>query len=295
VQRVNRAVDHVLRNLDRPLPLEVVARAACFSPFHFHRVFRALMGETLGHFVKRVRLDRALSMLTYEQQRTLTDVALACGFQSSSDFSRSFKQRYGVPPSAFDVEAFRRERRAEWQAAVTDPGERHLLDGLPPGENPDGFEVELRRLPARRVAYIRVPDSYRPDVVERAAERLVAWAEARGLAGGQWLGYMWDDPEIVAPADCRYDIAIELPPEHGHLVPEGDVGRFDFPATRVAEVEVRGGVDLGMRALDWLFRTWLPTSGYVPTDQPCFEAFLGRPFEHGDQYFELLAQLPVGR
>ena len=54
-------------------------------------------------------------------------------------------------------------------------------------------------------------------------------------------------------------------------------------------------VDRVNRAIDWLHRTWLPTSGYVPTEQPAFEVFLGRPFAHGDEYFELRAQLPVMR
>lgn len=295
MQRVNRAIDYVLGNLDRPLKLEVVAQAACFSPFHFHRVFRAMMGETLSHFVKRVRLERALSMLTHEPKRSLTDIALSCGFGSSSDFSRSFKQRYGVPPSALDIEVFRKQRREDWQAAISDPQHRHLLDRLPPGENPDDFEVKLRHLPARRVAYIRVLDSFRPDVVARAIERLIAWAEARGLAGGQWLGYMWDDPEIVAHADCRYDVGLDVGFEVEQVLPEGEVSRFEFPPMQVAQVEVRGPIDLELRALDWLFRTWLPTSGYVPTDQPCFEAWIGRPFEHGNEHFELLVQVPVER
>lgn len=292
VERVNRAIDYVLQNLDQPLQLETLAGVACFSPFHFHRVFRSLLGETLNQFIKRLRLERALTMLSHSRRRSLTDIALACGFTSSSDFSRSFKQRYGVPPSAFDVDVFRARRREDWQGAITDPPTRHLLDRLPPGENPDGFEVELRQLPARSVAYIRVHDPYRElAAVSGAAERLVAWAEQRGLADGQWLGYMWDDPEIVAHRDCRYDVGLEVP----HVEPEGEVGRLEFPPMLVAQVEVRGGIDLELRALDWLFGTWLPSSGYVPSEQPCFEAMIGRPFAHGYEYFELFAQLPVIR
>ncbi|MCP3915637.1 MAG: AraC family transcriptional regulator [bacterium] len=288
VLRVNRAVDYILGHLDQPLKLDLVARAACFSPFHFHRIFRALMGETLSQFVKRTRLERAVSLLTHDPGRSLTDVAFACGFSSSSDFSRSFRQRYGVPPSAFDVDVFRAQRRADWQA----PGSAcHGLERLPPGENPDGFEVQLRRLPPRCVAYIRVMDSFRPGVVADAVGRLVEWAEERGLADGQWLGYMWDDPEIVAPADCRYDVGLEV----ADVTAAGEVGRLEFPAMLVAQVEVRGPIELEMRAIDWLFRTWLPRSSYVPTDQPCFEAWIGRPFAHGDQHFELLAQVPVER
>ena len=64
---------------------------------------------------------------------------------------------------------------------------------------------------------------------------------------------------------------------------------------QVAEVEIRGPIDLEMRALDWLFGTWLPASGFVPTEQPGFEAWIGRPFAHGTNRFELVLQLPVER
>ena len=92
VNRINRAIDHVIRNLAESLKLEDVARVACFSPFHFHRIFRSLVGETLAQFVKRVRLERALYLLSHREGSTLTEIALACGFSSSSDFSRSFRR-----------------------------------------------------------------------------------------------------------------------------------------------------------------------------------------------------------
>ena len=81
-----------------------MARVACFSSYHFHRIFRALMGETLASFVKRVRLERSVYLLSHRNGASLTEIALACGFSSSSDFSRSFRAAYGVPPRRFDVE-----------------------------------------------------------------------------------------------------------------------------------------------------------------------------------------------
>ena len=291
VQSVNRAIDHVLAHLDGPLPLEDVARAAGFSPFHFHRIFRSLVGEPLAQFVKRLRLERALRMMSHTPQRSLTEVALACGFGSSSDFSRSFKQRYGVPPSAFDVEVFRRERRAAWQEVAAEPSERHFLQGLPPGENPDGFEVELVDLPARTVAYRRVHDSFRPGVAQAAVEGMLAWADERGIADGQWLGYMWEDPEVVAPQDCRYDVGLVVA-ERFH---DESVGWLELAPMRVAQIEMRGAIDLEVRAIDWFWHTWLPASAYLPAELPSFEAWMGRPFEDGDAWFELWVQVPVVR
>lgn len=289
VERVNRAIDYIVRNLARPLRLEDVSRAAYFSPFHFHRVFKSLLGETLNQFVKRQRLERALYLMSHAPGRSLTDVALDCGFSSSSDFSRSFKQRYGVPPSVFDLETFRNSRREEFERVLATQEGGPRFSRLPVGENPDGFEVQLRELPARTVAYTRVLDSFRAGAVPAAYEKLLAWAMERELADGQWLGYMWEDPELVALEDCRYDVALVV----DEVEPAGEVGRFEFPPMRVAEVCLSGGLELEQRAIDWMFKTWLPRSGFVPDDQPAFEAWIGRPFANGFEHFEIACQLPV--
>lgn len=290
IERVNRAIDHVVGHLDGDLSLEEVARAACFSPFHFHRVFKSLIGETLGQFVKRQRLERALQLMSHAPARSLTDVALACGFSSSSDFSRSFKQRFGVPPSAFSVATLRDSRRDELERAHGGVDGAPRLARLPAGENPDGFEVTLRDLPPRTVAYVRVLDPYHSfAAVVEAYEHLLTWAEAHGVADRKWLGYQWEDPEIVALENCRYDAAVEV----DDVRPDGRIGRYAFPAMRVAEVPIAGGIELETRALDWLFETWLPRSGFVPDDQPAFEAWIGRPFAHGSAHFTLACQLPV--
>lgn len=292
VERVNRAIDYVARNLNGDLSLEAVARAGCFSPFHFHRVFKGLVGETLGQFVKRQRLERALQLMSRSPGRSLTDVALDSGFSSSSDFSRSFKQRFGVPPSAFDLASLRDARRDELDRAHGGAEGAPRFARLRAGENPDGFEVTVRDLPPRMVAYVRVLDPFRSfAAVVEAYEHLTTWAEAHGVADRQWLGYMWEDPDIVALENCRYDAAVEV----DDVRPDGRIGRFEFPAMRVAEVRIAGGLELETRACDWLFESWLPHSGYVPDDLPSFEAWIGRPLAHGMEHFTIACQLPVKR
>jgi len=66
-----------------------------------------------------------------------------------------------------------------------------------------------------------------------------------------------------------------------------------FPPFMVAEIDIAGSIDVELRALDWFYLTWLPSSGYAPAHQPMFEAWNGRPFAHGMEHFELRAQLPV--
>ncbi len=195
VDRVNRAIDYVTRNLSEPLKLEEVAKVASFSPYHFHRIFRALVGETLHDFVKRVRLERALYLISHGDRpaadRDRARLRVRLELRLLAQLPRTFRR----------VAARVRRRQLPPRAARRDDRRRcpddERLARCPAGSNPDGFTVRLRDLPARRVAYLRVFRPYEGDRVPEATTRLVAWARERGLAGGQWLGYQWDDPEIV--------------------------------------------------------------------------------------------------
>lgn len=286
VERVNLAIDRIYGQLDEPIRLEELARAAILSPYHFHRVFQAIVGETPAEFVRRLRLEKALRLMALAKPPSLSQIAMACGFASSADFSRSFKQKFGLPPSAFDINAWRASHAEALDSGL--PSGDHI-EVLPKRDYPDAFQVRIRDLSAREVAYIRVAKPYEGDAVLRAAQRLEAWAERRGLADGQWLGYQWDHPEITELENCSYYIAVQAE----RFTHRGEVGHYRFPPMKIAEVEIRGGVDLELRALQWLYGSWLPQSGFVPEDQPGFEAFIGRPFTHGTQYFELYAQLPI--
>jgi len=290
---VNLALDEVERRLGGRVRLADAARAAGLSPFHFHRVFQAIMGQTPADWVGRRRMDRAITIMADEPGAPMARVAARCGFASASDFSRAFKRHMGVPPSRFDIEGWRSahaSRLAGETGMLRDaPGLRPAR--LPPRTNPDGFRVRMRDLPARTVAYIRVRDPYRPEAVPRAAQRLVEWATRRRLEGGQWLGYQWERPDITPLPRCVYHVAVVA----DGFSPIGDVGRYRFPPMTVAQIDLSGPIDLELRALFWLYGVWLPRSGYVPDDQPAFEAWQGLPFAHGLARFDLSIQLPIRR
>ncbi|MGH7244871.1 MAG: AraC family transcriptional regulator [Phycisphaerales bacterium] len=289
IECVNLAIDHVINHLAEPLRLDRVARAAHLSPFHFHRVFQVLVGETIADFVKRLRLEKALVQMAHSRRSSLTAIAFSCGFSSSSDFSRSFRQCFGVSPSKFDIKKWRDTHASELKAAI--PSSGFHVNKLPPVANPDHFRVRIRDLPARTVAYIRVTNPYEGNAVAQATSRLIAWAERNNIASNQWLGYQWDNPEFTALENCHYYVAVEAP--NIATPARGEIGRFRFPAMTVAEIEIRGDIHLELRALQWLYGTWLPKSRYVPADHPGFESWIGRPFAHGTAHFEIHIQLPV--
>ncbi len=285
VDRVNRAIDFMIEHMGEPLKLEDIARAACFSPYHFHRIFTAIAKETPHAFLKRARLDRAVFLLSNRSDVSLTEIALACGFSSSSDFSRSFRAHFGVAPRLFDVDRARSSRREEMQRKLhIDPVR------VASAADPRDFQLNLVDLPARRVAYLRAHRPYEGTGVLEASERLLAWARPRRLEHGQWLGYQWDDPELVPMEKCRYDVGLEIPAE----VELGeDISEALFPPMKVAELEIKGTVELELRALHWIYESWLPNSGFAPDHQPGFEVWNGLPFGHGLTHFELRIHIAV--
>ena len=114
--RMNRVLDHIQGHLADSLDLEQLAAVACFSPFHFHRLFRAWMGETLQAFVHRLRLERAAQLLVFNRVRSISDIALECGFSSSSAFARAFKTGFGISAGEWRKRKICQANRKPWEA-----------------------------------------------------------------------------------------------------------------------------------------------------------------------------------
>jgi AraC-like DNA-binding protein len=96
-KRIRIATSFLHANLDRPVTIAEVAREACLSPFHFHRLFTAFHGTTPHRYLTRLRLERARTLLA-SSERPVAEIALACGFESASSFTTLFTRSFGEPP-----------------------------------------------------------------------------------------------------------------------------------------------------------------------------------------------------
>lgn len=99
IRRINKALEFIEQHLDQTIRLDDVASASYFSSYHFHRIFHALVGETVNDYVSRKRMEKAAGRLVYKPELTVTDVAEAGGFSSSANFSKAFKLYFGVSPT----------------------------------------------------------------------------------------------------------------------------------------------------------------------------------------------------
>ena len=274
--RVNRVIDHISAHLDEPLALEELARIAAFSPFHFHRIFSAFVGETIGAFVKRLRLERAASRLVANPALSVTAVALDLGYSSPAAFARAFKERFGVSATEW------RELRSKEREALRNPGKADRKPGNAAdsdAEHPRSqmdwrtltMEITIRQLPARRLAYARALGPY-GESAGPAWATLCRWAGPRGLLGphAPMIGLSHDDPSVTAPEKLRYDAGVVVPDT---VLPEGDIGVQVLPAGAYAVAHFQGPAkDLGA-AYGKVFGEFLPAGGYQPADSPCYEVY----------------------
>jgi AraC family transcriptional regulator len=99
-RRMLRVLVHIQQHLDESLQLEELAGLACFSPYHFHRVFKGMVGESVKEYVRRLRLERAASQLKLGSA-SVVDIALGAGYDSHEAFTRTFKTAFGTAPSQY--------------------------------------------------------------------------------------------------------------------------------------------------------------------------------------------------
>jgi AraC family transcriptional regulator len=278
---VLRAVERVARSLDAALDLEALARDAALSAFHFHRIFRGLVGETPLELHRRLRLERAAETLRHADA-AVTAIAFDAGYETHEAFTRAFGQRYGVSPSAF------RERAADPEHACHGPATEltarsglHVrngrvdLDALELTTEGTAMHVTIESLPARRLATVRHIGPY-PQIAE-AFHRLGAIAAECGLyahVDPQMLALYHDDPETTPTADLRSDAALVV--RDAIELPVG-LSEVALPAGRYARASHRGAyVGLG-DAWARLMGEWLPKSGFRVGAGPSYEVYVSDP------------------
>jgi AraC family transcriptional regulator len=265
-QRICRAMNFISENLDREPSLEEIARAANFSPFHFHRIFSAATGETVFGFWRRLRLERAANRLLADARTDITTVALECGFSSSQNFAKAFRARFGTTPSAF--------RRSKGGNKASKGGDAlsfrvgqdagKVKWNSPQPERKTRMKAETKEMPAWHVAYSRKMGPYGKATAEAAFGEVMRWAGPRGLLGkGPMLGVYWDNPEVTAPDQCRTDACL--------VVPAGT--KVEAP---IALQEIAGGPHL-VCAFD------VPLTGFSAAWEETFRCLIDKGLECADR------------
>ncbi len=317
--RIERVIDYIYAHYGEDLSIDDLADVAAFSRFHFHRVFAGVVGETVGDFLKRTRLERAASRLTDHPLESVTEIAMACGFSSPSVFSRAFRERFSVSASEWrsgrgrDLDGMPAGRKGSKVAGMIgkESGTARNALGTPGQENPGAGEyipfitiderrlpmsklsytVEVKDLPELHVAYARHIGPY--SGMGEAFERLGRWAGPRGfysVPDAKTLAVYHDSPEVTDPDKLRSSACVTVPA--GTEISNG-ISLMVIPGGKFAVAHFAITMDQFGEAWDLLMGEWFPSSGWQPDDRMCYELYVNDPETHPEHKFILDICEPV--
>lgn len=281
-KRILRVLFYIQEHLDDPLPLNELASVAHFSPYHFHRIFRGMTGETVAEHVRRLRLERAAHKLVYTR-RSVTDLAFDAGYETVESFIRAFRNRFGFAPSCY-----RQVKSAERGVVQKAPGVQENF--IFKKGDPIMEDVNVVKLDSRKVAFVRHTGPY--DQCGTAWEKLCSWAGAKGMLSENtvFIGLCYDDPQVTSPDKIRYDACITIDAD---IRPEGEVGVQEIPGGDYAVTLHRGPLDKLADTYAALCGQWLPGSGREPNDSPCAEIYLNDPEKTPPEEIKVEIQMPL--
>ena len=262
---MNAVIDHIDRHLDKKLDLAALADIASFSPFHFHRLFRALLGEALGDYVRRRRLEIAGVRLLSQPGVSVLNVALGVGFGSAEAFTRAFRAKFGCSPTEWRKS--KRSQTASKRGQAARPAGRK--NGVTSSKE-TAMKVTIIDRPPVHVAYLRHTGAYGPSIGKFWMETVAPWMSTNNLMGRERFGLALDDPTVTAPAKCRYDACVQSQEKE---MLSGDPGHKVIPGGKYAALAFEGtSAEIGT-AWDALLRDWLPKSGLQLDARPFFEHY----------------------
>ncbi|AOO80683.1 AraC family transcriptional regulator [Bosea vaviloviae] len=247
--RVARAVAAIIGNPIADLHLDDLARLAHFSPFHFHRVYAGVVGETVTATLRRVRLALATRLLTSSDD-SVTQVALTIGYDSPQAFTRAFHQFTGQSPRAF---------RQQMRRAIL------TVDGAFVDDDEATPTVKIVERPAQRLHALRHVGSFA--TIPHTHRQLRLRAGTRAISE-KW-GASFGNPRYADR--FSYYAAIASPDPW----PEGsEVETLELPGGRYVVLRLVGPYTRINAAAQAIYRRWMPDSGYEPDDRPTLEHYL---------------------
>ena len=272
-QAIQRAVERIATRLDDALELETIAADACLSPFHFHRIFRGMVGETPLELSRRLRMERAAWQLA-QTDRAVTAIAFDAGYEAHEAFTRAFRSSYATSPSGFRQRSY---PRIELAAAC---GVHFSPDGRVPAFIPRDsggrtMDVKIENMPEMRVGAVHHVGPY--NQIPNAFKKLGEIADKTGLVkqpGLKMLAIYYDDPETTPADQLRSEAALTVPADAA--MPAGLDEQF-VPAGRYARTTHIGPYEQLGDTWARLMGEWLPASGERVADSPSYEIYRNTP------------------
>ncbi len=251
LKSIMRALVYIEENLDEPLSLSVISKHCFISSFHFHRIFKALVGENVGEYIKRLRLEQAMGKLCYTEEKII-DISLDVGYETPSSFTKIFTKLIGMSPKKY---------RKKFKPLVESIIQKTKI------ENDDMQKPNIVQREDESVLFIRRVGEYET-TPRKAFIELTKFIEGNNLRSKvkAIYGIPLDNPEITEKEKLRFDACVKI----DGVKESGEVGRKTILGGRYALFDHFGEYEAVADVFEQIFSLWYPNSGETLDDKPIF-------------------------
>jgi AraC family transcriptional regulator len=262
-ERINMVLLYINNHLEDKLTLEALSSVSNFSTFHFHRIMRAHLGESIGAYILRIRLNTAAQLLRFSNE-PVQDIAFKVGYDTPSSFNKAFRKRFDISPLEF------RSKQAELQPDLN-------ITQLS-FQTMEKFKLKPKivELKEKKVIFIQSIGKYGDNKTSDTWNKLMDYIKKNKLFGWrmEFFGISHDDPNITETDKCRYDACVTVSKE---IKPDGEIGFKLIDGGKYAVFRYKGPyTDFG-KVYETIFRQWLPQSDYELRNIPSLEKYLNDP------------------
>lgn len=267
IKRINRTIDYIESNLNKQLTLDEIADIACFSKYHFHRIFHAFIGEPLYSFINRLRVEKIAGILLINRERSITEIVLNEGFNDSAVFARAFKKRFALSASNWIKKI--KDHQNKLLKSNNFITEKQIAAKIKP------ISIDVRQLKKMTIAYVRHIGPFVGDgkLFNDLYKKLYKWALPRKLINYQATKQIilyHDAIEITEKEKLRITASITIPEK---TEVDGNIGKMILPGGKYLLAKYELGEKDFTCAWGQIYRTILPENGYQPDDKACFELY----------------------
>lgn len=295
IARINEALVYIDQHLNEDLSLSVVAAVACFSPYHFHRIFRAYTNETLLQYITRKRVETAASVLLKNKSITIGELAHQLGFSSNSSFTKTFKKTYGISPLEFQTSSpdkYSKIGQMERKNGQKLPVFEQYVCNIENHKNwiTMNAKMNVKELPAYNLAYVSHTGAF--DQIGHAYGQLMNWAGPKGLLytpNVKTVTVYHDDPSVTEISKVRQSASIVL---NEPVATEGIIGQLTTEAGRY----VTGNFEITAQEFEMAWQSvfvWINENGFRTDEKDYFEIYHNDFNTHPEKKFIVEICVPI--
>ena len=273
-QQLNLIVEHIHNNLDSKIDIKTLAEISHFSPFHFHRISRALLGEPIGAYISRTRVETAAKMIRYTAIG-IEDIAYKVGFETPSSLSKAFKNHFGISPTAYrknKLYTIKKTHKMEINLNIKKP--------------------KIINIDDKQCLYYRMQGAY--NTLDYRSAWIKLWGEIKSqklfTAGIEQLGLPHDDPNITENDKIRYDACLVI---HKDAKSTGDIGVKTLKGGKFATFLYQGSYTHFPEVYNYIFNEWLLENAYELRDEPVREKYISNPERVEEHKLKTEFYLPI--